>query len=265
MFCPNCGKEVPDGAVTCSYCGASTPGVRPPLPERAEFSATEVLGASLDIIKKKPIILLPHIITTVIVTVPLFLIGVSLTSPARVASLESLVAVAASIIPIIIVAIIVGTIIEGMYPLMVKNVLEGKEVEMSAAFGKAVRRFPSLIVAGILVGLLVIVGSALFVIPGIIFLTWYYYTVPSIMLENRGALDGMSASKRFGRTRKWKTFLMLLVLIVIGIVGNAFNAIPVAGVVISTLIGIIVAVWGSIIPAYAYIKYAMPTQTSPAP
>lgn len=83
------------------------------------------------------------------------------------------------------------------------------------------------------------------------------------MLEDRGALDAMSASKRFGRTRKWKTFLILLVLFVIGAIGNALGLIPIAGVMITTIVGLIVAVWRSIIPSYAYIKHAMPTQTTP--
>jgi len=260
LFCPKCGKEIPEGTVTCPSCGASTSSVPPPIPEKAEFSVREVLGSSFDVIKKKPIVLLPHIITTVVFGVLLFF----LMPAAGGVSWESLAASAGLFFLIVIVAIIVGFIVEGMYPLMVRNVIEGKDVEMSAAFGKAVSRLPSLIGAAILVGLILIAGFALFVIPGIIFLTWYWYTVPAIMLEDRGALDGMSASRRFGRTRKWKTFLMFLVLIIISIVGSAFNAIPVAGVVIGTIIGLIIAVWGSIIPAYAYIKHAMPTQTTPA-
>jgi len=275
LFCSKCGKEIPEGSGFCPNCGASTSGAPPPTPEKVEFSAAEVLGSSFDVIKKKPIILLPHIITTVIFVVPIFFImlgaglgagwgagwGAESSLLERFPALFGLTIL--SIIAVVIVGIIIAFIIEGMYPLMVKNVLDGKDVGMSAAFGKAVGRLPSLIGAAILVGIIVSVGFVIFVIPGILFLTWYFYTVPAIMLEDRGALDGMSASKRFGRTRKWKTFLILLVLVIICVIGSALGEIPIAGGVIEAIIGLIVAVWGSIIASYAYIKHAMPKQATP--
>ncbi len=272
-FCEKCGKEIAEGATACSSCGASIPGAPPAAPEKVEFDVGKVLGSSLDIIKKKPIILLPHIITTVIFVVPIFFIilgaglGAGLfAQPILMEKISPLIGlVFLSVIAIVIVGIIIGFIIEGMYPLMVKNVLDGKDVELSAAFGKAIRRLPSLIAAAILVGLIVVAGLILFVIPGILFLTWYYYTVPAIMLEDRGALNAMSTSRRFGRTRKWKTFLILLVLFVIGIIGNLLGMIPIAGVIISAIVGLFVAVWGSIIPTYVYIKYAMAAQATPPP
>ncbi|MFH1327757.1 MAG: zinc-ribbon domain-containing protein [Candidatus Bathyarchaeota archaeon] len=261
MFCTNCGREIPDGAVFCPYCGASTSGASPVTSKGLKFSALDVLGASLNIIKKKPIVLLPQILSTAILIAAFSLSP----GPSVFQTFESLVASATSfmsIMAIIVAGFIVSFIIEGMYPLMTKNVIEGKEVDLSAAFMKAVGRLPSLIGAGILVGLIVFAGFVLFIVPGIIFLIWYYYTVPAIMLENRGVLDAMSASKRFGGTRKWKTFLMILVLIVISIISSVFDFVPVVGWVIAAIIGFVVSVWGSIIPAYAYIKYVMPAQTT---
>ena len=102
----------------------------------------------------------------------------------------------------------------------------------------------------------------LLIVPGILFLTWYFYTIPAIMLEDRGALDGMSASKAFGRTRKMKTFLIILILLVAGIIGGIIGQIPVAGWIINALISLFLAVWGSVIPAYVYIRYAMSSQSS---
>ena len=280
-FCPKCGKETPEERATCPSCGESTASAPPPTPEKVEFSAVEVLGSSFDIIRKKPIVLFPHIVPAAIIAPALFFREQALVFQ----SIESLLpayTLFIGIMAIVIVGAIVSFIIEGMYPLMVKNVIEGKEVEMAVAFRKAVSRLPSVIGASILVGLLVGAGFMLAIVPGIIFITWYYYTIPAIMLENRGALDGISSSRRFGRTRKWKTFLMFLVLGLIesggGIIAWTvmlylvtslaipfFHIIPVTGLVIGIIIGIFASVWGSIIASYAYIKYAMPTQTTSTP
>ena len=50
------------------------------------------------------------------------------------------------------------------------------------------------------------------IIPGVIFVTWYTYSVPAIMLEDKGVLAGWAASKTFGRDKKWSTFSIGLVL-----------------------------------------------------
>jgi hypothetical protein len=265
MFCPYCGKAIQEGIANCPYCGASIsstvppppptppsipPPTPPPYPKEEDLDVGEVLESSFNIIRKKPVLLLPQIISTVMFT----LLSVLLLA---LISQGSLVTFLLLLVGIIILGIVVGFAIEGMYPLMVKNVIEREEVDMLGAFQKAVSRLPSLIGSGILVGLIVGVGLFLLVVPGIIFLTWYYYTVPSIMLEERGALEGMSASRKFGRTRKLKTFTMLLVLFVVGVIGRVLGLIPIFGIVISAVIELFVAVWGSIIPAYAYIEYAM--------
>ncbi len=288
-FCWNCGAQVAVGTRFCQNCGAATEAPSPPKSEKTDISVEEVLASSLNIIRRKPMILLPQVIVTTTFTVAftvifmLFAIRLlsllssfvssSFVSPS--ALLESLVLFLELITGIFIVAIVLGPIIQGMYPLMVKNVTEGKEVDVFAAFRKAVRRFPSLIGSAILAFLIVAIGLLFLIVPGIIFLTWYYYTVPAIMLEKRGALDGMSASKRFGRTQKSKTLLIVLVLSVIGGIagtfagsitgiGGSFFMPSVAGLVISTLISTVVqsfvAAWGSVIRAYVYIKYAMPAQ-----
>ncbi len=43
MFCPQCGKSIPDGAKFCSYCGAGVPGAATaPTPEPAPLSAAAI-------------------------------------------------------------------------------------------------------------------------------------------------------------------------------------------------------------------------------
>ena len=219
-----------------------------PSEPRPRFNVEEVIVSSFGLIRKKPILLVPEIITTLIFAIPLMFIDLD--------STESNMANLPMFGGMILLGIIALPVIQGMYPLMVKNVIEGREVELSDAFSKSLNRFPSLIEAFILVGLMILLGAIL-IIPAILFALWYAYTIPSIMVENLGARDGMSASKRFGRTVKMKTFLIILIIAIIGTIGSIAEVIPVAGLVISAIVSLIMTVWGSISLSYAYIKYGM--------
>lgn len=224
-----------------------------PSESRPRLNVEEVVVSSFRLFRRKPILLVPEIITTLIFVIPLMFVDLD--------SSESIMANLPMFGGMILLGIITLPVIQGMYPLMVKNVMEGRDVEMSEAFSKSLSRFPSLIGAFILVGLLVLAGAIL-IIPAILFVLWYAYTIPSIMIENLGARGGMSASKRFGRTVKLKTFLIILIIAIIGTVGSIAEIIPVAGLVISAIVSLIVAVWGSISISYAYLKYGMVTPAS---
>ena len=91
------------------------------------------------------------------------------------------------------------------------------QLSVTEALGKAFHRFWTLLGAGILVVLIVALGFIALVVPGIILLTWYAYTVPAIMLEGKGATEGMAASKAFGRDKKGSTFLIFLTAGAVGI------------------------------------------------
>ena len=148
----------------------------------------------------------------------------------------------------------------GAYPSLVKTVLAGGVLSPMDALGIAYRRFWSLLAATILVVIIVVLGGIALVVPGIIFATWYVYTIPAIMLEDKGALEGMSASKAFGRDKKWKAFLLFLAVavgyLVASIVDSVFTlASPVLGELVYDVLLVPVAAWASVIFSYAYLTY----------
>jgi zinc-ribbon domain len=141
---------------------------------------------------------------------------------------------------------------------VVVEAMQGQRLTIREALGHAYRRFWSLLGAGILVVLIVAVGFIALIIPGILFVTWYAYTTPAIMLENKGALAGMSASKAFGRDKKWSTITLLvvffLVYLVVGIIGDILS-LGGGGRVIQTLLTIPLSAWTSVVIAYTYISH----------
>lgn len=202
---------------------------------------------------KNPIVMVPQI--------PLFV----LTLVSDVANGPSL-AGARLVLDVFIV--VLGVIMIGTYPPMVKAILEGRAPSLGDALGQAVRSFWALLSAAIVLAILFTVGLIAILVPGVIFITWYAYTVPAIMLDGKGALDGMSASRAFGRDKKANTFSIVLVLVAAGFVAELielgfsyFSAL--LGHVVFALLEIPLVAWLFVILSYAYIMYGPSAPATP--
>ena len=216
------------------------------------------ISKSVDIVSKNPVILLPQLAVLVLTLLGDLVAGSSLGALRLV---------------ITVVTAVVGVIVAGAYPSMVKAIVEGGTPSVSDALGKAYHRFWTLLGAGILVVLLVGLGLIALVVPGIILATWYAYAIPAIMLEEKGALEGMAASKTFGRDKKWSTFLTFVAFavggVVIAIVQLLFSiASPVAGQAVYAILEVPLAAWVSVVLSYTYITHGPssgPWTAPPAP
>jgi zinc ribbon protein len=159
-----------------------------------------------------------------------------------------------------IVTFIASIVVAGAYPSMVQAVLSGSAPSVGESMNKALARFWTLLIAAVAVSILVVLGFIAIIVPGIVLATWYAYTVPAIMLENKGVLDGMAASKAFGRDKKWSTFLVFLLVavavFVIFVIDTGLSfASPVLGGVVDTLLSVPLYAWISVIFTYTYLTY----------
>jgi hypothetical protein len=210
------------------------------------IDAGEVISRSAKILTSKPHIMLPQVILLVTTLATDALGGSSSLSPLRV-----IISLASAVLTLIA---------SGAYPSMVKTAIEGGQPSVTDALGKAFHKFWTLLVAAILVALIVVLGGIAFVVPGIIFATWYAYTIPAIMLENKGALEGMSASKAFGRDKKWNTFLIFLAIGLVGLVLLAVDSVfslasSSLGEIVYAVLSVPFGAWISVIFAYTYLTY----------
>jgi len=157
-----------------------------------------------------------------------------------------------------IVSAVLAVIAGGAYAPVVREALVGQKLTIGEALGHAYNRFWSLLGAAILVVIIVGPGTIAFVVPGIIFATWYAYTTPAIMLEDKGATAGMAASKAFGRDKKWSTFSIFLIFVLAYILVSVLGlvlSIGGGGRVIQTLLTIPLEAWTSVVIAYTYIVH----------
>lgn len=206
----------------------------------------DAVSKSARMISERPLIMAP----TLIILIPT-LLGDLLGTSSVLSALRIITS---------ILTLVFSVIASGAYPFLVKATLEGGQLSVGEALGKAYRRFWTLVVAGLLVGIIVVLGGIALVVPGIIFATWYVYTVPAIMLEDKGALEGMSASKAFGRDKKWKTFLIFLTFlagyVVLAILDSVFTVTsPLLGEIVYAILLVPLGAWGSVIISYTYLTY----------
>lgn len=255
------------------------------------YRALQIIGKSWRILKSKPVLFIPQII----------LIGIEYTGG---------LFFSASLIPIVahldygnypynviiprwfwigllgwsIVVLVANAWIGGVYPLLVRNVVEEKTPKITDAFKDAWHRLPSLLGAVGLICLIILGCSLLSIIPDIgafvalILLcfcaVWIYHFTPAIMLDNKHAVESIGASKSFSSGKGWSIFGIILftfglpfliglglflLLYVVGLVGLGLYLCQITGFVI----GLLFTTLGAIMPTYGYLKYKKPTGEEP--
>ena len=301
-YCPNCGNAIAPDSYFCPFCGTATPRlavperrVPPPTtmparlfaPERV--SVGEVFSASWSILTQRPIIIIPHLLSTLVGT----LLGGGLGMFFGAFFRGFGAGVAPRAIAAFLVVVVISTTIEGLYPRLTKRILDGTDVDLGGAASQVLDRFFSLFGAAILLALIGLVGASLaaigFVLSaftpempalaliGLISLVlgailtlylncWFYCAIPALMLEDRGVFDALSASKTFSQGRKWAIFgLVVIVSLISGILNSVAGLIlGVVGGILRFLVALILTVYSSVLPSYLYIRYGGP-RVAPSP
>jgi hypothetical protein len=93
----------------------------------------------------------------------------------------------------------------------------GSEVSVGEAYQAVIPKILTLIGAGILVGLVVMCGYLLLIVPGVIFGLWFSLTTPTIIVENCKVVDAMKRSKALTKGNLGKVFGVLFIA---GIITN---------------------------------------------
>lgn len=173
----------------------------------------------------------------------------------------------------ILISWIIGTIVSGMAVKVASDFLEKRNVDLSETLNYTVSRLPSLLVAGIITGLLIAIGLICLVVPGIILAIMFSLIVPAIVIERTGALESLSRSRRLVGGRWLKTFgLLLAIYIIIFVTGLIFGVISSvfgpADWILSSALGALVS---PILPIavtlyyYSMVTREQPTRQPPLP
>ncbi|MCA9447719.1 MAG: hypothetical protein KC931_11430 [Candidatus Omnitrophica bacterium] len=92
------------------------------------------------------------------------------------------------------------------------------------AYKKGIRKIVKLLLTSICMGLVVMVGFLLLIVPGIIFSLWFILATSVVVLEPVGPIDALKRSKALMKGNLSKGFVLLfLVTVLSAIVGAAFG------------------------------------------
>jgi hypothetical protein len=137
--------------------------------------------------------------------------------------------------------------------------MRGRRVDLAESVRVGLRRF--LPIAGLALGvtLLSILGLALLVVPGLIWLTKWFVAVPTCMVEGLGVSASMRRSAQLTKGHRWKIFGLMALLIIVDVaVDKSIDLVlmPAAGG-IPALIGrmIWIGIWGAFYAIFAVVTY----------
>lgn len=132
----------------------------------------------------------------------------------------------APILASIIIGIISSALLQGTLVGATVRHLTGRPVDIGQSVAAALSRILLILLLSILIGLVVLLGTLLLIVPGIILYLMYSVSVPVMMAEGRGVTDSMSRSSSLTQGSKLMIFLLLIVVgMISGAVSGFGNAI----------------------------------------
>ncbi len=114
---------------------------------------------------------------------------------------------------VVAVTVVVGALMgEVLYSGAVAALLAKTPRGERPSLGKVVRELAwgRLIAADIVVALVVVIGTILLIVPGMVFLAWFAFVAPVIEIEDRGLRDGFRRSRELVRGHFWIVLATIL-------------------------------------------------------
>lgn len=142
--------------------------------------------------------------------------GFSQSSPMGPGSLSMSAVSSGSFIAELLQAV-VGLVLTGVAAKAALEVTEGKPYDFFAAFGKV--NYVNLIIASLLVGLVVLVGFFLLIIPGLIVLFLTYLTTYSVVDDGKSPIEAIKHSVSLTSANLGPAFLLAVLNVVVIIAG----------------------------------------------
>ena len=131
---------------------------------------------------------------------------------------------------VLLVGVVIGVIINAvLQAAIMRGAAQGSigdPVDIDASYKWGFARFGSVLLISILVGLAVLGGFILLIIPGIIFLVMFSVAIPALVVENLRGTDAMSRSWNLVKGNFWHALGLIIVAgILTAVVGGIVGAI----------------------------------------
>jgi hypothetical protein len=192
-----------------------------------ELSIEETLAYTFDIYSRNFIIFfIPFLIASLIsgiLTVPILsymskISKIDFTGPPDVVWSQLWNFISSLIVLVFILGIIswiIGDVISGVCVKCASDLIQKGKASFGESFNFTAYKLPSLLIATLITGILTALGFLALILPGIIIYIMFFLVIPAIMIENIGALDSLSRSRRLVNKRWVKTFVLALIVALI--------------------------------------------------
>jgi hypothetical protein len=228
----------------------------------------EILSAAFDIYRANASNL---ILIVAVVVVPLSLVGALLDQaiqPEDVRTVDALGNVTidtgsalAGLFAALVVAV-VGIVIWGVLEAAIvrapTEATNGDPVDVQASYRWGFKRFGSVLLVSLLVGLAVLAGALALLIGALVVLTFLFVSIPALVVENRRGTEAMSRSWQLVSGNFWHALGVIVVTFIItGVIGNILRAIGgdnwVSAWIFSAIAQIITAPFSALVSVLLYL------------
>ena len=119
---------------------------------------------------------------------------------------------------------VTSTIANGVAVEYASSLLERGEVDIERGFLIVVYNLKTLLAAGLVTGVLTVLGLLCFIVPGVILMIMFALVIPVIVIEQRGALESLGRSRKLVDKGWGKTLTVIImtgiIMVVVGIIGE---------------------------------------------
>jgi hypothetical protein len=145
-------------------------------------------------------------------------------------------AIALSLV-ILLFSVLGYTALEGAITRAAAGTFLGRDMDIGESLRFGLSRFWSIILVGVLVGLAIVGGFLLLVVPAFVFLTRFWVSVPALVIEDRRGREALKRSWNLVKGHSWPVFgTILVVAIGSGLVNGLLTA-PFGDSVVARAVG----------------------------
>jgi hypothetical protein len=125
-----------------------------------------------------------------------------------------------------VIAFVMGFVLQAAVTRAAAQAVIGDPVDAEASYRYGFKRLGSVILVSILVGLILLGGFILLIIPGIIFAVFLAVTIPALVVENKRGTDALGRSWNLVKGAFWHVLGTIVVAgIIAGLVSGIISAI----------------------------------------
>ncbi len=124
------------------------------------------------------------------------------------------------------ISVIIWAVLEAAILRAAAQATIGDPVDTEASYRYGFKRLGSVILVSLLVGLAVLGGLILLIIPGLIFAVFLSVSIPALVVENRRGTDAMSRSWNLVKGHFWHAVGVIVVAgLITGVIGSVIGSI----------------------------------------